>query len=80
MNVSLDGGFTVKGNVTQFDNAVALWKDPSLPIRSDMPWMDYNHYITRSLYIGNVLYTFSQSRVQLNSLDNFAVLAKIELN
>jgi uncharacterized secreted protein with C-terminal beta-propeller domain len=42
--------------------------------------MDYNHYISRSLYIGNVLYTFSQNRVQLNSLDNFAVLARIDLD
>jgi inhibitor of cysteine peptidase len=79
-DVSPEGGFVVKGNVTQFDNAAALWSDPSLPMRSSYQWMDYNHYISRSLYIGNVLYTFSQNRVQLNSLDNFAVLARIDLN
>ena len=80
LNVSVDGGFTVMGNVTQFDNPTALINNPSLPVRSDYPWSDYNHYITRSIYIDNVLYTFSQSRVQLNSLDDFAILARIDLN
>ncbi|MCW4010126.1 MAG: beta-propeller domain-containing protein [Candidatus Bathyarchaeota archaeon] len=78
--VSLDGGFVVKGNVTQLDDAAALMNDPTLPIRSDYPWTDYNHYLTRSLYIDDVLYTFSQSRVQLNSLDDFSVLAIVELD
>ena len=78
-NVSLEGGIVVKGNVTQFDNPAALMSDPSLPIRSDYQWTDYNHYITRSLYIGNVIYTFSEGRVQLNSLENFALIAKIDL-
>jgi inhibitor of cysteine peptidase len=78
-NVSIEGGFVVKGNVTQFDNATALMSDPSLPIRGDYQWLEYNHYITRSLYIGNVLYTFSEGRVQLNSLDNFTLIAKIDL-
>jgi uncharacterized secreted protein with C-terminal beta-propeller domain len=46
---------------------------------------DYYYYmsgdwISRALYIGNTLYTVSSSRVQLNSLDNFALIAKIDLN
>jgi inhibitor of cysteine peptidase len=79
-NVSLDGGIVLKGNVTQMDNPQALINNPSLIIRSNYPYFDYNHFISRSLYIGNTLYTFSQSRVQLNSLDNFALIAKIDLN
>jgi hypothetical protein len=80
LGINNDGSFVVKGNVTQLDNASALMNDPTLPIRSDYPWNDYNHFIDRSLYIGNVLYTFSNSRVQLNSLDDFAVLAQIDLS
>jgi inhibitor of cysteine peptidase len=79
-SISVDGGFVVKGNVTQLDDPSALMNNPTLPIKSSYPWSDYNHYITRSLYIGNVLYTFSQTRVQLNSLEDFAVLARIDLN
>lgn len=40
---------------------------------------DGNLWIQRALYIGNTLYTISDSRVQLNSLDNFALLAEINL-
>jgi uncharacterized secreted protein with C-terminal beta-propeller domain len=36
--------------------------------------------INRALYIDDVLYTFSQSRVQLNSLSDFSLLAKIDLS
>jgi uncharacterized secreted protein with C-terminal beta-propeller domain len=77
--VSVDGGFVVKGNVTQFDNPTVLFNDPSLTIRSDYPWTDYDHFISRSLYIDDVLYTFSQSRVQLNSLADFSLIAQVDL-
>jgi uncharacterized secreted protein with C-terminal beta-propeller domain len=79
-NVTLANGITVEGNVTQLDNASAYLANPSLAITSSYPWNDSQYFITRSLYIGNVLYTVSQSRVQLNSLTNFALLAKVELN
>jgi inhibitor of cysteine peptidase len=85
-DLTVNGGFVVRGNVTQFDNPTALISDPSLLFRSDYQWLDYNHYITRSLYITNpvtnktTLYTFSDARVQLNSLDNFALISKIDLS
>jgi uncharacterized secreted protein with C-terminal beta-propeller domain len=79
-NVDLTNGITVEGNVTQLDNASAFLANPSLAITSSYPWIDSQYFITRSLYIGNVLYTVSQSRVQLNSLTNFALLAKVGLN
>ena len=41
---------------------------------------DSNLWIERALYIDNTLYTISNSRVQLNNLDNFALLAEIDLN
>jgi uncharacterized secreted protein with C-terminal beta-propeller domain len=79
-SVDASSGFTLKGAVTQMDNLTALASDPALPIRSDYPWTDYNHIINRALYIEDTLYTFSQSRVQLNSLNDFALLAKIEFS
>jgi inhibitor of cysteine peptidase len=78
--VSLTNGFELRGNITQMDNAAALMNDPALITRSSYQWVDYNHFITRSLYIENVLYTLSETRVQLNSLDTFEQIARIELN
>ena len=79
-NVSVNGGFVLRGNVSQLDNAAAILANPSLLTMSSYQWMNYNQFINRAVYISNVLYTFSQSRVQLNSLDNFALIAKVELN
>jgi uncharacterized secreted protein with C-terminal beta-propeller domain len=78
--VSLTKGFELQGNITQMDNAAALMNDPALITRSSYQWVDYNHFITRSLYIENVLYTLSETRVQLNSLDTFEQIARIDLN
>jgi len=79
-NVDLKSGITIKGNITQLDNAPTYLSNPSLAITGSYPWGESQYFITRSLYIGNTLYTVSQSRVQLNSLDTFALLAKAELN
>ena len=38
-----------------------------------------NNYITRSLYIGNTLYTISNSEVQLTSLTNMTQIGEIDL-
>ena len=70
-NVDANSGFSLKGNVTQVDSSVSQ--------DSDSYWMSNSYWINRSLYIDNTLYTFSQSRVQLNSLTDFAFLAKIDL-
>jgi hypothetical protein len=78
-NVDLTNGITIRGNITQLDNAAAFLANPSLAITSSYPWIENQYFITRSLYIGNVLYTLSQSRVQLNNIDNFALLAKVDL-
>jgi inhibitor of cysteine peptidase len=80
-DVTLTGGFAVRGNVTQIDNAEALLANPSSAIRSDYYYgIDDSQWINRALYIGNTLYTVSNSRVQLNSLGNLALIAKIDLN
>ena len=79
-NVDLTNGITIKGNITQLDNASTYLANPSLALTGSYPWGESQYFIDRSMYIGNVLYTISQSRVQLNSLSNFAPLAKVELN
>jgi uncharacterized secreted protein with C-terminal beta-propeller domain len=79
-NVDLTNGITIRGNVTQLDNASTYLGNPSLAISGSYPWGESQYFITRSLYINNVLYTVSQSRVQLNSLSDFSLLTKVELN
>ncbi len=79
-NVDLTNGITIKGNITQLDNASTYLANPSLATTGSYPWGESQYFIDRSLYIGNVLYTVSQSRVQLNSLGNFTLLAKVDLN
>ena len=37
-------------------------------------------WISRALYIGNTLYTVSNARVQLNNLDNLALIAEVDLS
>ncbi len=79
-NVDLTNGITIKGNITQLDNASTYLANPSLANTGSYPWGQSQYFITRSLYINNVLYTISQNRVQLNSLSDFSLLAKVELN
>jgi inhibitor of cysteine peptidase len=78
-NVDLTNGITIKGNVTQLDNAAAYLANPSLVTAGSYPWNENQYFVTRSLYINNVLYTVSQNRVQLNNLSNLNLLAKVEL-
>ena len=68
-NLSPANGFTLKGEISHQNNA------------NSSTWgYNYNaESITRSLYIGNTLYTISNNRVQLNSLDNLALVAKVNL-
>jgi uncharacterized secreted protein with C-terminal beta-propeller domain len=49
-------------------------------MKSDYQWVNYDQWISRALYIDNTLYTVSNARVQLNSLDNMALIAKVDLS
>jgi len=69
--VDTSTGFTLQGKITQIDNV----QKPE-----NEYWVNYNLEISRSLYIDNTLYTISNSRVQLNSLNDFSLLAKINLD
>ncbi len=77
--VDLTNGITIQGNITQLDNAATYLANPSLAAAGSYPWSESQYFITRSLYINNVLYTISQNRVQLNNLSDLSLLAKVEL-
>jgi uncharacterized secreted protein with C-terminal beta-propeller domain len=68
-NVSPANGFTLKGEIThQSTPGTSTW--------------GYNYMaegIQRSLYIDNTLYTISNNRVQLNNLQDLALVAKVNL-
>lgn len=66
-NLTLKNGFSLKGKVTHYDTNDIFQKsgDYFYGGQSD---------ITRGMYINNVLYTLSQSRLQLNDLTSMATL------
>jgi len=59
-------GFTLEGTVTHAENATNYG-------------LDYNQQVERALYIGNTLYTVSNAKVQLNSVDTLAFIADVNL-
>jgi uncharacterized secreted protein with C-terminal beta-propeller domain len=70
--LTLNEGFVLRGRVTQMENNTYTSQEGNYYYMS-------GDWISRTLYIGNTLYTVSSSRVQLNSLDNFALIAKVDL-
>ena len=76
-SVSTSGGITLKGTITQI-NTTSLNSQGQLTNPMDY-YNTYNQWITRSLYIGNTLYTVSNSEVQLNSLTDLSKIATVNL-
>jgi inhibitor of cysteine peptidase len=66
-NLNLNNGFVLRGNVTHIED------------NSEQKPPPY-YQINRALYIGNTLYTVSNERVQLNSLENLALIAEVDLS
>jgi uncharacterized secreted protein with C-terminal beta-propeller domain len=71
-NLNLDG-FTYKGRITHMTEEEKN--------NSEYWWYWYNSYsyITRSLYIGNVLYTISDSMVKMNNLEDLSEIKSLDL-
>jgi uncharacterized secreted protein with C-terminal beta-propeller domain len=65
-NVTVNNGFILKGKITHLENGIDVW--------------DSTYHIDRSLYIDNVLYTVSNAKVKLNSLEDLAFIKEIKLN
>jgi len=66
-NITPDKGFVFRGGITQLQSG-------QLPT-----WQDNNLFITRTLYIGNVLYTISNNMVEMNSLTDLSELGSVGL-
>jgi uncharacterized secreted protein with C-terminal beta-propeller domain len=62
-------GFELVGGITHQENT-----------NQQYYYGDYNQNVNRALYIGNTLYTVSNAKVKLNSLDNLALIAEVDLN
>jgi inhibitor of cysteine peptidase len=70
-NVTLSGGFELRGNVTHIE--------PQTASEGANQLTNSSYWITRTLYIDNTLYTISDEMVKLNSLDNLAPVTKVNL-
>jgi uncharacterized secreted protein with C-terminal beta-propeller domain len=71
LHVSLDAGISLQGRITHIENIA----DPE---------KEYYYYyspfsVERSLYIGDVLYTISQAKIKMNSLENLDYINEVEL-
>jgi inhibitor of cysteine peptidase len=70
-HVSLDGGIEEEGRITHIENIAE-------------PEKEYYYYyspfaVERSLYIEDVLYTISQAKIQMNSLEDLSYINEVEL-
>jgi len=62
-NITLTKGFILKGNVTHQEVGTNGW--------------DSSYHVKRALYIKDVLYTVSDNKIKLNSLESLALLKEI---
>jgi inhibitor of cysteine peptidase len=71
-NISLEEGLQLKGTITHCENFSELWQKGY--------YYDFSACsIERSLYIGDVLYTISEAKVKINSLENLTEINEVEL-
>ena len=61
--ITLDDGLVLKGNVTHLEPETGTG--------------DYNHFVKRAVYIENVLYTISDAKVKMNSLQDLAFIKEV---
>ena len=68
-NISLEEGLTLKGGITHYEGDADL----------SGYYFFSPHYVKRSLYIGDVLYTISDVKIKMNSLENLDYINEVEL-
>ena len=76
-NVNPNSGFTLKGTVTHLDAASF---DSFGYVNDTLYYGMQNNLVTRSLYIGNTLYTVSNAEVKLNSLTDMSEITAVNLS
>lgn len=72
LKLNLDG-FEYKGRITHVSD------DEKLENENWWYWPETNSYISRSLYIEDILYTISNKMVKINNLDDLSEITSIEL-
>jgi inhibitor of cysteine peptidase len=70
-NVSLEGGFQLKGRVTHVQNPTGL--------ETGYGYYDSAEAVRRALYIGDNLYTVSEARIKVNRLGDLGEVAAVQL-
>jgi len=70
-DISLDEGLVLKGRITHLEDDHDLMKNGY--------YFSSPFSVKRSLYIDNVLYTISEKKIKMNSLENLEQLNEIEL-
>jgi len=63
-NITLTGGFVLRGNVTHQEADASGW--------------DSHYWVKRELYIEDVLYTVSDKKIKMNSLEDLRLINTIE--
>lgn len=64
-NITLSDGFVLRGNVTHQEDGVSEW--------------DSRYWVSRALYIDNVLYTISDKKIKMNDLETLQEINEVEL-
>ncbi len=70
-NVTLGGGFELRGNVTHIE--------PQGTLEGTNQLTNSSYWITRALYIDNTLYTISDEMVKLNRLEDLTPVSQADL-
>jgi uncharacterized secreted protein with C-terminal beta-propeller domain len=70
-NISIEKGLILKGGITHLENSVDLLKSG---YRFSSPFS-----VKRALYIDNVLYTISDKKIKMNSLENLDEINEVTL-
>jgi uncharacterized secreted protein with C-terminal beta-propeller domain len=62
-DISPDEGIRLRGGITHQEDDIELWRNS----------------VKRSLYIGNVLYTISDTKIKMNNLENLEEIGEVQL-
>jgi len=76
-DVSLDEGFQLKGRITHIENLSDLEEDYYYSYSYSYSYSPFS--VERSLYINDVLYTISQAKIKMNSLENLDYINEVQL-
>ncbi len=71
-DIDLTNGFDLKGRITHYD-------DEEIYKKSGYYFYDGNYHVTRSLYIGDVLYTISRGKIKLSYLKDLDEIKELRI-